>query len=343
MSHANDGRNAFPGGADYLIRHATLRQLQLLEAIVRLGSFTRAAEELFLTQPTVSMQIKKLSETLGTPLFRHVGRTVEPTDAGREVYAACREILGTLTDLEVKLSDLKGLKRGRLRLGVVTTAKYVAPEILGAFCKKYPGIEVSLGVTNREHILERLMGHDDDLYVAGQPREVNEQIECIPFAPNPLVVVARIDHPLAIERNIPIEALAGESLILREPGSGIRDAVVKCFDQAGLVPRVRMQLGSNEAIKHAIVGGLGISVLSLHSLRLESAGAGLALLDVRGFPIMRRWHLLHWRGRELSLVARTFLDFAIAYEPEIVERLGHARDAFEQTRERLRQQRTASA
>jgi len=343
MTHANDGRNAFPGGADYLIRHATLRQLQLLEAIVRLGSFTRAAEELFLTQPTVSMQIKKLSETLGTPLFRHVGRTVEPTDAGREVYDACREILSTLTDLEVKLSDLKGLKRGRLRLGVVTTAKYVAPEILGAFCKKYPGIEVSLGVTNREHILERLMGHDDDLYVAGQPREVNEQIECIPFAPNPLVVVARIDHPLASERDIPIEALAGESLILREPGSGIRDAVVKCFEQAGLTPRVRMQLGSNEAIKHAIVGGLGISVLSLHSLRLESAGGGLALLDVQGFPIMRRWHLLHWRGRELSLVARTFLDFAIAYEPEIAERLRNARAAFDQTREMLRGQRSPSA
>jgi DNA-binding transcriptional LysR family regulator len=337
MSHPEDGSHTFPGGADYLIRHATLRQLQLLEAIVRLGSFTRAAEELFLTQPTVSMQIKKLSETLGTPLFRHVGRSVEPTDAGREVYAACREILGTLTDLEVKLSDLKGLKRGRLRLGVVTTAKYVAPEILGAFCRQYPGIEVSLGVTNREHILERLMAHDDDLYVAGQPRETNEQIESIPFAPNPLVVVARVDHPLAIERDIPVQRLAEENLILREPGSGIRDAVIKRFKEAGIEPRVRMQLGSNEAIKHAIVGGLGISVLSLHSLRLESAGGGLVLLDVQGFPIMRRWHLVHWRGRELSLVARTFLEFAIDYEPEIEVRLGNARAAFEQVRAGLRQ------
>ncbi|MCG6941257.1 MAG: LysR family transcriptional regulator [Thiohalocapsa sp.] len=343
MSPSNDGRHTFPGGADYLIRHATLRQLQLLEAIVRLGSFTRAAEELFLTQPTVSMQIKKLSETLGTPLFRHVGRTVEPTDAGFEVYAACREILGTLTDLDVKLSDLKGLKRGRLRLGVVTTAKYVAPEILGAFCKKYPGIEVSLRVTNREHILERLMSHDDDLYVSGQPREESDQIEATPFAPNPLVVVARVDHPLAAERNIPMARLADENLILREPGSGIRDAVVKLFNEAGLEPRVRMQLGSNEAIKHAIVGGLGISVLSLHSLRLESVGGGLALLDVEGFPIMRRWHLVHWRGRELSLVARTFRDFAVDYEPEIELRLAKAEAAFEQTREQLRQREAASA
>jgi DNA-binding transcriptional LysR family regulator len=150
----------------------------LLEAIVRLGSFTRAAEELFLTQPTVSMQIKKLSEAVGTPLFRHVGRAVEPTDAGREVYAACRDILGTLSNLEIKLADLKGLKRGRLRLGVLTTAKYVAPEILGAFCREYPGIDVSLKVTNREHILERLTAHDDDLYVMGQPRaESNEDRE----------------------------------------------------------------------------------------------------------------------------------------------------------------------
>jgi DNA-binding transcriptional LysR family regulator len=336
MAETSAGRAASPGGgADYLIRHTTLRQLQLLEAIVRLGSFTRAAEELFLTQPTVSMQIKKLSEAIGAPLFRQVGRSVEPTDAGREVHAACREILSTLSNLEIKLADLKGLRRGRLRLGVLTTAKYVAPEILGAFCQRYPGIDVSLKVTNRENIIERLTGHDDDLYVMGQPKEPNDQIEAIPFAPNPLVVVARSDHPLARERDIPIEALAEENLILREPGSGIRDAVLRHFAAAGLQPRVRMQLGSNEAIKHAIVGGLGISALSLHSLTLESAGGRLALLDVRGFPIVRRWHLVHWRGRELSLVARTFLDFAIEYEPEIHARLAEAQAAFDRYRDSL--------
>lgn len=333
MVDSNNARSASPsGGADYLIRHTTLRQLQLLEAICRLGSFTRAAEELFLTQPTVSMQIKKLSEALGTPLFRQVGRSVEPTDAGRQVHAACREILNTLSNLEIKLADLKGLRRGRLRLGVLTTAAYVAPEILGAFCLRYPGIDVSLQVTNREHIVERLVAHDDDLYVMGQPREEDEQTESIPFAPNPLVLVARADHPLARERNIPLARLADENLILREPGSGIRDAVLKHFSAAGVQPRVRMQLGSNEAIKHAIVGGLGISALSLHSLTLESTGGQLALLDVEGFPIMRRWHLVHWRGRELSLVARTFLDFAIDYEPEVRARLAEAEAAFERTR-----------
>jgi len=336
MVDSSDRRSASPsGGADYLIRHTTLRQLQLLEAIVRLGSFTRAAEELFLTQPTVSMQIKKLSEALGTPLFRQVGRSVEPTDAGREVYSACREILSTLSNLEITLADLKGLKRGRLRLGVLTTAAYVAPEILGAFCQRYPGIEVSLQVTNRESILERLTAHDDDLYVMGQPGEDSEQVESLPFAPNPLVMVARADHPLARERNIPVSRLTQENLILREPGSGVRDSVLKQFAAAGLQPRVRMQLGSNEAIKHAIVGGLGISALSLHSLTLESGGGRLALLDIQGFPLMRRWHLVHWRGRELSLVARTFLDFAIEYEPEIHARLAEAQAAFEHTRDLL--------
>lgn len=336
MAESNDVR-AIPGGgsSDYLIRHTTLRQLQLLEAIVRLGSFTRAAEELFLTQPTVSMQIKKLADALGTPLFRQVGRSVEPTDAGLEVHAACREILNTLANLEITLADLKGLKRGRLRLGVLTTAAYVAPEILGAFCRRYPGIDVHLQVTNRENTLERLRAHDDDLYLMGQPRDENDQIESLPFAPNPLVMVVRADHPLAIERNIPISRLAEENLLLREPGSGVRDSVLKQFSEAGLQPRVRMQLGSTEAIKHAIVGGLGISALSLHSLTLDSTAGQLALLDVQGFPIMRRWHLVHWRGRELSLVARTFLDFAIEYEPEIRARLAQAEAAFEHTRTNL--------
>lgn len=334
MPASDEGRSAIgDGGADYLLRHTTLRQLQLLEAIVRLGSFTRAAEELFLTQPTVSMQIKKLSEAIGAPLFRPVGRSVEPTDAGREVYAACRDILGVLSNLEIKLADLKGLRRGRLRLGVLTTAQNVAPEILGAFCQVYPGIEVALKVTNRENILERLLAHEDELYVMGQPRETHRHIEAIPFAPNPLVMVARADHPLARERAIPTARLAEENLILREPGSGIRDAVLKHYDAAGITPRVRMQLGSNEAIKHAIVGGLGISALSLHSLTLESAGGCLALLDVQGFPILRRWHLVYSRGRELSLIARTFLDFAIEYEPEIRTRLAEAEAAFERTRQ----------
>jgi DNA-binding transcriptional LysR family regulator len=302
--------------ADVLIRHATLRQLQLLEAIVRLGSFTRAAEELFLTQPTVSMQIKKLADAVGMPLFQQVGRCVEPTDAGREVYAACRTVLRTLSDLEGRLADLQGLRRGRLRLGVVTTAKYFVPEVLGAFCERYPGVDVALKVSNRERILDRLADAEDDLYIIGQPSETGN-VDAVPFAPNPLVLLARSDHPLARERHIPFARIAEEQFILREPGSGVRDTMLKRFAAHGLTPRVRMELGSNEAIKHAILGGLGISVMSLHSLTLEAASGRLVLLDVEGFPIERMWYLAYSRSRELCLVARTFLSFAIDHEPEI--------------------------
>ena len=307
---------------DYLIRHATLRQLQVFEAIVRLGSFTRAAEELFLTQPTVSMQTKKLAESMGLPLFEHVGRNVKPTEAGRELYESCRKIFETLANLEMKMADLKGVKRGRLRLGVITTAKYFAPEVLGEFCQEYPGIEVALKVTNRDRIIERINANEDDLYIMGQAPPAGESdIEAFPFAPNPLVLLARQDHPLVGKRKIPLSRIAKEPIILREPGSGIRDTTLKMFNQAGLQPQVRMELGSNEAIKHAIVGGLGLSVLSLHTLTLEGTNGPVVMLDVQGFPIMRKWYLCYPRGKELSLVARAFLEFALESESGVLERM----------------------
>ncbi len=320
-------------GTDYLIRHVTLRQLQIMDTIVRLGSFTRAAEELFLTQPTVSLQMKKLAEAVGAPLFQTLGRTIEPTDAGREVHAACQSILRSLSNLEIRLADLKGLRCGRLRVGIITTATYVAPELLGAFSRRYPGIDISLNVTNRDQLSERLAAHDDDLYVMGQQNELGNEIDVIPFAPNPLVMVARSDHPLAGERQIPLSALAQEPLIIREPGSGVRDAILEHFATAGIQPQIRMQLGSSETIKQAILGGLGISALSVHSLRLECSGGRFALLDIAGFPIRRRWHLVYSKSRELSLVARTFLEFAVASEPEIRAQVIEALAAFEQVRQ----------
>ncbi|MGD2074049.1 MAG: LysR substrate-binding domain-containing protein [Gammaproteobacteria bacterium] len=302
---------------DYLIRHATLRQLQVFEAIVRLGSFTRAAEELFLTQPTVSMQIRKLTDVMGLPLFEHVGRNVQPTEAGQALYQACRRMFETLANVEMQLADLKGLKRGRLRLGVVTTAKYLAPEILGEFSQLYPGIELALKVTNRERVIERMQANEDDLYIMGQAPSEELAVVTHPFAPNPLVVMAPRSHPLVDCRNIPLARVAEEPMILREPGSGIRDATLRTFEAQGLRPRVRMELGSNEAIKHAIVGGLGLSILSLHTLTLEGAQGPVAILDVEGFPILREWYLVYPKGKELSLVARTFLEFAIESEPRI--------------------------
>jgi len=305
---------------DYLIRHVTLRQLQVFEAIFRLSSFTRASEELFLTQPTVSMQIKKLTEAMGLPLFEHVGRCVEPTEAGKELYESCRKMFETLSNLEIKIADLKGLKRGRLRLGVISTAKYLVPEMLGEFSKLYPGIDLAMKVTNRESIIERMHANEDDLYIMGQvPDELD--VKSYPFAPNPLVMLAPRNHPLVGKKNIKLEEIAKEPFLIREPGSGIRDATFRAFDVKGLRPQVRMELGSNEAIKHAVVGELGLSVMSLHTLVLEGVNGPVAVLDVEGFPIMRKWYMVYPKSKELSLVSRTFLDFAIEYESIICERM----------------------
>ena len=306
---------------DYLIRHATLRQLQVFEAIVRHGNFTRASEELFLTQPTVSMQVKKLADAMGLPLFESVGRGVKPTQAALELYEACRAIFETLANLEMKIADIKGIKRGRLRLCVVTTAKYIAPELLGEFTQMHEGIEVSLKVTNRDRVIDRMQANEDDLYIMGQAPTDELPVDAYAFAPNPLVIMAPRNHPLVGKNRIPLSAIADEPLILREPGSGIRDVTLRLFSEAGLRPKVRMELGSNEAIKHAIVGGLGLSILSLHTLTLEGSDGPVAVLDVEGFPIQRQWFMVHPKGKELSLVARAFLEYAIASEPKIRDRL----------------------
>ena len=306
---------------DYLIRHATLRQLQVFEAIVRHGNFTRASEELFLSQPTVSMQVKKLAEAMGLPLFEQAGRGVKPTQAAQELYEACRSIFEALAKLEMKIAEIKGIKRGRLRLCVVTTAKYIAPELLGEFSQQHKGIEVSLKVANRDRVIDRMQVNEDDLYMMGQAPSDELGVEAFPFAANPLLVMAPRNHPLVGQKNIPLSRIAEEPLILREPGSGIRDATLRKFAEAGLHPKIRMVLGSNEAIKHAVVGGLGLSVLSLHTLTLEGSDGPVAVLDVEGFPIQRQWYLVYPKGKELSLVARSLLEYAIASGPSIRQRL----------------------
>ena len=306
---------------DYLIRHATLRQLQVFEAIVRHGHFTRAAEELFLTQPTVSMQVKKLADAIGLPLFEQAGRNVKPTQVAQELYKACRDIFESLANLEMKVADIKGIKRGRLRLCVVSTAKYIAPELLGEFSQMHQGIEVSLKVTNRDRIIDRIQSNEDDLYIMGQVPTDEVQVDAYAFAPNPLVIMAPRNHPLNGKKRIALSTIAQEPLILREPGSGIRDATLRLFSAAGLRPRVVMELGSNEAIKHAIVGGLGLSILSLHTLTLEGREGPVAVLDVEGFPIHRQWFMVHQKGKDLSVVARAFLEYVISSEGKIRQRL----------------------
>jgi len=302
--------------------HTTLRQLEVFEAIARLGSFTRAAEELHLTQPTVSMQIKKLTDAVGLPLFEQVGKKVYLTTAGRALQSFSHEIFDHFNRFEILLADLKGLKQGKLRLGVITTAKYFIPRLLGAFCRQYPGIDVSMKVSNRERILERLNNNEDDLYILGQlPEEIDVIAE--PFLANPLIVLAPADHPLAHMKNISLKRLAEEPFLLREPGSGTRKATEQLFARHKLKMKVRMELGSNEAIKQAVVGGLGVSVLSGHTLTLDGLADQLAVLDVEGFPIEHHWCVAYPKGKQLSVVANTFLDYLKQAHRHITDALSY--------------------
>lgn len=293
------------------MRRTTFRQLEVFEAIARLGSFTRAAEELFLTQPTVSMQIKKLSGFVGLPLFEQVGKKIFLTEVGRELHRTSRVIFDDLKRFEMAIADLKGLKQGTLRLAVVTTAHYFAPRLLGTFCQLYPGVEASLEVNNRERILDRLADNQDDLYILGQTPEAMG-VKSRPFLENPLVALAPVTHVLAGQKRISLKRLAQEPFLMREPGSGTRIATERLFAQHRVKMKVRMELGSNEAIKQAVAGGLGVSVLSRHTLPSDGPTGPLAVLDVEHFPILRHWYVAHPRGKQLSVVARTFKDYLLS-------------------------------
>lgn len=292
-----------------MMSHATFRQLEVFEAIARLGSFTRASEELHLTQPTVSMQMKKLADTVGLPLFEHVGRRIHLTDAGRELAVTAREIMQSLERCDMSIAEMRGLKKGKLRLAVVSTAKYFVPRILGEFSRMHPGVEVALKVTNRQRVLERATENLDDLYILSQPAN-HLELAAQPFMDNPLVVMAPPEHTLAQVRNIPLERIAQEPFLMRELGSGTRLTVEQIFASHGLKPNIRMELGSNEAIKQAIAGGLGISVLSRHTLGTDGMGEPVEL-DVEGFPIVNQWHIGHPNGKQLSVVAKAFLDYLL--------------------------------
>lgn len=301
------------------MKQATLHQLKVFEAVARHNSFTRAAEELFLTQPTVSMQVKQLTKAVGMPLFDQVGKRMSLTQAGEELLKTCRQVFEHLDQFEMTIADLKGLKQGRLRVAVITTAKYFVPRLLGPFCERYPGIDISLQVTNHEHILNRLSENLDDLYVMSQLPE-NIEITSHQILENPLVVVAPINHPLAKEKNISVARIGAEPFIMREPGSGTRKAVQTLFDEHNISLKVRLDLGSNEAIKQAIAGGLGISILSAHTLTLEGPQSQLTVLDAEQFPIERYWYAVYPNGKQLSIVARAFLEYLLVEAKEITDK-----------------------
>ena len=300
------------------MKQATLHQLQILEAIARHGSFTRAAEKLELTQPTVSQQIKRLTQTIGLPLFEQLGKQIYLTAAGDRVLAASAVISEKFAELEIAIDEIKGLKQGRINLVASTTAKYFVPRLLGTFRRKHPEIELALHITNQEGVLARLARNQDDLYFTGRPPS-DLDIELRPILENLLVVVAPSNHPLAGKPNITLKELATEPFIFREAGSGTRSVVEHFLAENRVAVDVVIELSSNEAIKQAIAGGLGISVLSQHSLDLETQNGLLTILNVEGFPIHRHWYAIYPTGKQLSVAAQTFLDFSISEGKQIIE------------------------
>jgi len=290
--------------------HLTLQQLKLFESVARHGSYTRAAEELHLTQPAVSIQIKRLETQAGLPLLERVGKKILMTAAGKIMYQASLDIWDRVEELNKGMDELKGEVKGSLQVSVVTTAKYFMPHLLGSFLQKYPEVEPKLKFTNRARVIERLKNNDDDFVVMGQI-PTDDSLETYPFLNNVLGIVAPADHPLAKQKNIALKALAKERFLKREEGSGTRFVFDKLLEEKGIQIETYMELGSSEAVKQGVMAGLGVAILSLHSVRLEREAGKLVVLDMEGFPLIRRWYAVHLKGRTLSLVSRTFLDYIL--------------------------------
>ncbi len=299
------------------LRHATLHQLRIFSAVARHGSFARAAEALHLSPPTLSLQVKQLSETVGQPLFEQLGKKIYLTAAGQTLAAACQDIESRMERLSQDLAALQGVERGSLKIAILTTVKYTVPKLLGGFCAAHPGIEVAMFVGNRENLLTRLVSNQDDLYIMGQPPE-QMNVVCENFADNPLVLVAPPEHPLVGQRNIPATRLRDEPFILREPGSGTRLTAERFFASQGMTLKTRLEVGSNEAIKQTVAGGLGLAVLSATTVVSELALKELVLLDVQGFPLIRRWYVVYPTGKRLSAAATAFKAWLFEYRPSVV-------------------------
>lgn len=305
--------------------HLTLQQLRLFESVARNSSFTRAAEELHLTQPAVSIQIKRLEEQVGMPLFEQVGKKIFPTAVGEELALASKDILDRIEALKNTVDNLQGCVKGPLKVSVVTTAKYFIPHLLGAFLQQYPEVEPSFNFSNRGAVIQRLTDNLDDFVVMGQIPD-SKNLEAYPFLENILVVAAHPSHPLAPRQHIPLEELVRHRFLVREADSGTRMVVDRMLDKYGMALEPYMELGSSEAIKQGVMAGLGLGVLSLHSLLLESNAGKLVVLSAEGFPIKRRWYAVHLKGKKLSLVGRTFLDFILSDSERVLQESGGLAD-----------------
>ena len=290
--------------------HVTLRQLQVFETVARHLSHSRAAKELYLSQPAVSMQIKQLEESVGLPLFEQMGKKIFLTEAGKELFQCSCAITQQLADMDMVLREMKGLEHGRLNISVVSTANYFTPQLLAKFCQRHPNINVTLNVANRDTVLRQLTNNATDLAVMGQPPEDAEML-AQQFMKNPLVVIAPPGHPLCKLKRVKLKRLEQETFLLREQGSGTRGAMERFFAGHGIQLHAGMEMGTNEAIKQAVQAGMGLGILSLHSAELELETGRLAVLNVEHFPIVRHWYITHRKTKRLSPAAQAFKKFLL--------------------------------
>jgi LysR family transcriptional regulator, low CO2-responsive transcriptional regulator len=292
------------------LRHLTVRQLEVLAAVGRVGSVTAAAEALHLTQPAVSMQLRQLEQQLELTMFETVGRRLQITEPGKELVRLASELLARLDDLEHTARSLRGVGHGRVRLGVVSTAKYFAPRLLAQFLKMHAGLEFKLTIHNRAEIIDQLQSYSIDLGIMGQPPE-GLHLEGTAFAPNPLVAIAAPSHALSLRRELRPGDLADQPFIVREPGSGTRSAMDRYFADHEVKVRQVMEADSNETIKQAVMAGIGLGFLSLQTVRPELAAGRIAVLDVFGLPLRRQWYVVHSSQRGLTPAAEEFLQYLL--------------------------------
>jgi len=290
--------------------HITMRQLQVFEAVARHLSFTRAAEELHLTQPAVSMQVKQLEAMIELPLFEQMGKKVHLTEAGNVMVMHSRTMMSHLLDIERDINALKGIDGGHLKISIASTVNYFATRLLSKFSERYKNVNISLDVINREALIAQLEANEPDMVLMGQPPD-GLDVEATAFKDNPLILIGNPQHPLASKSNIPIDVLSAETFVMREPGSATRSAMMRLFEIHGVKPEQGIQLSSNETIKQSVEAGLGLAVVSAHTVELELKAGRLVSLEVEHFPILRQWYICYRRGKRLSRTAQVFLDFVI--------------------------------
>jgi DNA-binding transcriptional LysR family regulator len=292
------------------MRHVTLRQLRTFAEVLRRGNYAAAAQALHLTPPAVTLQMRQLEQAAGLPLMERSSARIEPTEAGREVASAAQRIELAISDCADALGALRGLKGGRVSIGVVSTAKYFAPHALSAFARAFPSVEIRLEVGNRSTIVSALEANTLDLALTGRPPE-HLEVDRAPIGAHPHVIVARADHPHAKRRRLAATILADETFLVREPGSGTRILMERFFAESHVEPHIGMEMASNETIKQAVMAGLGIAFLSAHTVSAELADRRLILLDIAGLPVVRQWFIVKLARRRLLPAAVALRQFLI--------------------------------